>query len=38
MAIGVLFGIAISRGRFGRRLPRNQEIEILPPERTMRTR
>lgn len=32
MAIGVVLGIAITHARFRHKLPRNQEIEIIPPQ------
>jgi cell shape-determining protein MreD len=32
MAIGVVMGIAITHARFRHKLPRNQAIEIIPPE------
>lgn len=39
MAIGVVMGIAITHARFRHKLPRNQAIEIIPPEpREMRRR
>jgi uncharacterized membrane protein YoaK (UPF0700 family) len=33
MAIGVVLGIAITHARFRHKLPRKQEIEIIPPQR-----